>query len=63
MLTIEDVLAAREVFISNAMMMVMPVVRVEKHGIGDEKPGEVTRMLMERYEQRLERECPRKHEG
>jgi branched-subunit amino acid aminotransferase/4-amino-4-deoxychorismate lyase len=57
-LTIDDMLAAREVFLTNAMMMVMPVVRVEKHGIGDERPGEITRMLMERYAQRLEQDCP-----
>src|SRR5262249_33735627 len=46
MLTIQDVLAAREVFLTNAIMGVMPVTRVEQHVVADGKPGELTRRLM-----------------
>ena len=47
--TIEDVLGAEEVFLTNAIMEVMPVTRVELKAIGEEKPGEVTRRLAAAY--------------
>lgn len=43
--TIDDVLSADELFLSNSIMGVMPVCRVERKAIGNEKPGEVTRKL------------------
>ena len=44
-LRIEDVLLASEIFITNSIMGIMPVVRVERHAVGTEKPGEKTRQL------------------
>jgi len=41
-LTIHDLLNADEVFLTNSVMEVMPVCRVERKGIGNEKPGPVT---------------------
>ena len=48
-LTISDLLEADEVFVTNSNMGVMPVCRVERKAIGDDKPGSVTRDLMAAY--------------
>jgi branched-chain amino acid aminotransferase len=47
--TIDDLLDADEVFLTNAIMEVMPVTRVERRAIGTEKPGAITRQLGEAY--------------
>lgn len=38
-LTIEDVLGADEVFLTNVIMKVLPVIRIEKHTVGEGKVG------------------------
>ncbi|HEX8340771.1 MAG TPA: aminotransferase class IV [Tepidisphaeraceae bacterium] len=43
--TIDDVLSADEVFLTNSVMSVMPVCRIERRAIGDEKPGRLTRQF------------------
>lgn len=45
MLTIDDVLTADEVFLTNSSFGVLPVVRVERNQIGTGEPGEVTKRL------------------
>ena len=55
--TLEELLAADEVFLTNSMMEVMPVVRVGRELIGDEKPGELTRKLAVAYSELVDREC------
>lgn len=55
-LTIDDLLAAREVFITNAMMGVMPVTHLERHVVGDGIPGAVTRRLIAEYRNLVQRE-------
>jgi branched-chain amino acid aminotransferase len=49
-LSIADLLDADEVFITNSIMGIMPVCRIERKPIGREKPGEVTLRLMTEYE-------------
>lgn len=56
-LTIDDLLDADEVFLTNSIMQVMPVVRVEKHDISDGRVGAVTRRLLEEYRQVVRKEC------
>ncbi len=51
--TIHALLDADEVFLTNAMMEVMPVTRIERHAIGDEKVGPITRRLREAYAARV----------
>jgi branched-subunit amino acid aminotransferase/4-amino-4-deoxychorismate lyase len=43
---VDTLLDADEVFLTNAIMEVMPVTRIERQSIKGEKPGEVTRRLM-----------------
>ena len=48
-LTIEDVLAADELFLTNSSWGVMPVVRVERHSVGAGVPGPVARAMREKW--------------
>ncbi len=51
---IAQLLDADEVFITNSIMGVMPVCRIEKKVIGDDKPGPITTRLATRYQSALE---------
>jgi branched-subunit amino acid aminotransferase/4-amino-4-deoxychorismate lyase len=44
-LDIDALLAADEVFLTNASWLVLPVVRIEDHAVGAGTPGEATRAL------------------
>jgi branched-subunit amino acid aminotransferase/4-amino-4-deoxychorismate lyase len=50
MLTIDDVLGADEVFLTNSSFGVLPVVAVEKERIGGGAAGELTRAVREAWE-------------
>jgi branched-chain amino acid aminotransferase len=52
---VNEVLAADEVFLTNSIMGVMPVCRIEREAIGSDKPGPVTQKLAERYAAEVER--------
>jgi branched-subunit amino acid aminotransferase/4-amino-4-deoxychorismate lyase len=52
-LTVNDLLEADEVFITNSIMLVMPVCRIERKAIGNDKPGPITRQLMEAMEKQV----------
>jgi branched-chain amino acid aminotransferase len=56
-LTIEDLLGANEVFITNVIMQVMPVVGIEKHDVGDGKPGQLTKKIQEHYDKFVKNNC------
>ncbi|MBE0536832.1 MAG: aminotransferase class IV family protein [Phycisphaerae bacterium] len=45
-LTIHDLLGADEVFVTNVVMLTLPVVAVEAHTVGSGKPGPVTKRLL-----------------
>lgn len=55
--SIDDLLDADEVFLTNAVMEVMPVTRIEQRAIGDEKAGALTRRLAELYRRLVADEC------
>jgi branched-chain amino acid aminotransferase len=46
---VNRILGADEVFLTNSVMGVMPVCRLERKAVGNERPGEVTRQLADRY--------------
>lgn len=56
-LGIDDLLDADEVFLTNAIMQVMPVIRVEKHDIADAKVGAMTRRIGQAYRELVREEC------
>ncbi len=51
-ININELLDADEVFLTNTIMQVMPVRRIEQREIGLGSPGPVTRGLWQRYKQR-----------
>ncbi len=54
---INDLLDADEVFLTNAIMRVMPVVRVEKRDIRDGRPGALSQRLLDSYRTCVQDEC------
>jgi len=62
-LTINDLLDADEVFLTNVIMQVMPVTKVEKHDIGGGKVGPVTRELQKRFDDFVKKSCGVQDEG
>jgi len=52
-LSIHDLLAAEEVFLTNVIMTVLPVTAVESHTVAEGKVGPITRQLTEAYEDLL----------
>jgi branched-subunit amino acid aminotransferase/4-amino-4-deoxychorismate lyase len=49
MLSIDDVLNADEVFLTNSSWGVLPITRVEQRMIADAVPGQITRQLMDAW--------------
>jgi branched-chain amino acid aminotransferase len=56
-LSIDAVLAADEIFLTNVIMQVMPVVAVEKHTVSDGKVGVITKRILEAYNRYLKDSC------
>ena len=56
-LLIDDVLSADEVFLTNVIMQVMPINKVEKHTVGDGLVGPVTKKLHTFFDQLVKSEC------
>jgi branched-chain amino acid aminotransferase len=52
-IAIDDLLDADEVFLTNSIMGVMPVCRIERRAIGDDKPGPLTRKLIASLDQAI----------
>jgi branched-chain amino acid aminotransferase len=55
-LQIADLLEADEVFLTNVIMQVLPVVAIEAHTVAEGKPGKLTKQIAEKYKDRL-KEC------
>ena len=53
-LTGNDLLDADEVFLTNSIMQIMPVIAVERHDIGTGRPGALTQRLGQAYRDRSE---------
>jgi branched-chain amino acid aminotransferase len=59
-LLIDDVLGADEVFLTNVIMQVMPITKVEKHTVGDGQVGPVTKKLKEKFDELVGKQCQEK---
>jgi len=46
---INGVLSADEIFLTNSIMGIMPVCRIERRAVGNDKPGPITRKLADAY--------------
>jgi branched-chain amino acid aminotransferase len=55
-LSIDELLAADEVFITNVIMQVLPVTAIEAHSVGNSKPGTITKKIMSLYTEHFNKE-------
>ena len=55
--TLKELFEADEAFLTNAIMELMPVTRVERRAIADEKPGPVTGRLRAAYHECVRAAC------
>lgn len=56
-LGIDDLLSADEVFVTNSLMEIVSIVRIEREPIATEQVGEMTKQLQETYAARVREEC------
>jgi len=56
-LYISDVLEADEIFLTNVIMQIMPITRVEKHMVSDGRVGAMTKKLMKYFDECINSEC------
>ena len=56
----EDLMSAREAFLTASTLEIMPIARVGGHPIGDGRPGPVTRRLQEAYRREVREYCERR---
>jgi len=56
-LYIDDVLGADEIFLTNVVMQIMPVSRVEKHTVGEGQVGPIVKKLQKGFEEFIKSEC------
>ena len=56
-LTIDDVLGSDEIFLTNVIMQVLPVVSVENHIVGNGKVGPMAKDLIEKFQELIEKQC------
>ncbi|MGA2172231.1 MAG: aminotransferase class IV [Sedimentisphaerales bacterium] len=59
-LSIDDLLGANEVFITNVIMQVMPVVGIEKHTVGEGIPGLITKKMQDYCNEFVKKYCEQK---
>jgi branched-chain amino acid aminotransferase len=56
-LNVDDLLGADEIFLTNVIMQVMPITKVEKHTVGDGKVGPMAKKLQRSFAEYVENEC------
>jgi branched-subunit amino acid aminotransferase/4-amino-4-deoxychorismate lyase len=55
--TLDDLVAAREAFLTSSLRGIAPLVRVDGRNIGDGRPGPRTRALAAAYGELVDAEC------
>ena len=58
-LSIDDLLGADEVFLTNIIMKVLPVIGIEKHTVGTGKVGPVTEQVKTAFSEEIQSQCRR----
>ncbi len=53
----EKLFSCDEMFVTNSLIGVMPVSRLDRRPMGKGAPGELTRKIMQAYQERVEKEC------
>jgi len=56
-LTIDDLLGADEIFLTNVIMQIMPITRVEKHTVSDGRVGDLTKKLQTSFDRLVKSKC------
>jgi len=56
-LYISDVLDADEIFLTNVIMQIMPISKVEKHTVGDGRVGTMTKKLQKSFDELVKSQC------
>ncbi|MHC4149312.1 MAG: aminotransferase class IV [Planctomycetota bacterium] len=59
-LYISNVLEADEIFLTNVIMQILPIISVEKHAVGDGKVGAMTKKLQRMFEEVIKTDCRQK---
>ena len=59
-LYISNVLEADEIFLTNVIMQILPIISVEKHTVGDGKVGAMTKKLQRMFEEVIKADCRQK---
>ncbi len=59
-LYISNVLEADEIFLTNVIMQILPIISVEKHIVGDGKVGAMTKKLQRMFEEVVKADCRQK---
>jgi branched-chain amino acid aminotransferase len=55
-INVNELLEADEVFLTNSVMQIMPVCRIERRAVGDDRPGKITLALAAAYDARVQSE-------
>jgi len=56
-LSIDDLLGTDEIFLTNVIMQIMPVSKIEKHTVGEGKPGPLTKRLTKYFDEFIKNQC------
>jgi len=56
-LYISSVLEADEAFLTNVIMQILPISSVEKHTVGNGKPGPMTKKLQKYFDEFIKSQC------
>ena len=56
-LVVDDLLGADEVFLTNVIMKVLPVIAIEKHTVADGRVGPLTGQIRTWFDEEIERQC------
>jgi len=54
-IALDDLFRANEIFITNSIMEVLPIKEIDNHIVGDGKPGDIYRLVIDAYRQTVKK--------